>query len=212
MTDQLSLYNGALRLCKSRQLSSLSENREPRRLLDGVWDNRNAIKYCLELGLWNFAIRSAMLEYDASIEPEFGYRRAFLKGDDWVATAALSANEYFDPPLDRYEDEVGYWFTDEDVIYVRYVSKDEDYGFDYSRWPETFVKVVEAYLASEIVWKITHSAAVKKEVDDTLENALKKARTKDVMNQPAKRTQVHGTWAASRRGRFYPRHDISGGG
>ena len=38
MITRLQLYNSALLLLGERNLASLSENREPRRLLDHVWD------------------------------------------------------------------------------------------------------------------------------------------------------------------------------
>jgi hypothetical protein len=64
-TTKLSLYNGALRELGSRKLSSLSENRESRRVLDDIWDGgfRDEI---LESGLWTFAVRSIEIDRDSS--------------------------------------------------------------------------------------------------------------------------------------------------
>ena len=73
MTTQLTLYNNALHLIGERKLSSLSENRECRRLLDTVWD-RPAIDDCLERGQWNFAIRSVHIDHSPSVEPAFPCR------------------------------------------------------------------------------------------------------------------------------------------
>ena len=45
--DKLSVYNNALILIGERTLTALTENREPRRLLDSSFDF-DAINYCLE--------------------------------------------------------------------------------------------------------------------------------------------------------------------
>ena len=57
MTDRLSLYNDALLLCGERALTSLSEDREPRRLLDQIW-NSGGVNVCLAEGQWFFAMRA----------------------------------------------------------------------------------------------------------------------------------------------------------
>jgi hypothetical protein len=36
-------------------------------------------------------------------------------------------------PLTDYADEVAYWFSDLDEIYVRYVSDDANFGMDFAR-------------------------------------------------------------------------------
>ena len=78
MTTQLDLYNGALLQVGERFLASLTEQREPRRLLDQVWA-ANGVKTCLEEGQWPFAMRTVQVDYDPSITPTFGYARVFQK-------------------------------------------------------------------------------------------------------------------------------------
>jgi hypothetical protein len=120
---KLTLYNDALLLCGERFLASLTEEREPRRLLDRAWDG-GAVRACLEMGQWGFAMRTIQLDYDSGIQPDFGYARAFVKPTDWVLTSGLCSDEFFRSPLTRYTDEAGYWYSDLDTIYVRYVSDD----------------------------------------------------------------------------------------
>lgn len=213
MATQLSLYNGALRLLGERKLASLSENREPRRLLDAVWDNgatEGAVKHCLQLGQWTFAMRTAMVDYSPSVEPTFGYRRAFDQPSDMVKLSALCSDEYFKQPLLEYADERQYWYADLDTIYVRYVSNGADYGADFSLWPESFTKVVEAYLAVEICENLTQSETKLDSVEKKFSTALKSARSLDAMNKPTAFMPV-GSWAGSRSGRFSHRRSLWSG-
>ena len=134
-TDRLDVYNGALRRLGSRRLASLTENREPRRVLDDIWNNGALVNYALERGEWNFALRSVQGAYNAGITPGFGFRCAFDKPDDFRRLAGLSADEYFRRPLtaEEYTDEGGYWLSDNDTIFIRYVSSHDNYGYDSSR-------------------------------------------------------------------------------
>ncbi|WP_323994705.1 hypothetical protein [Aeromonas hydrophila] len=198
MPSQLNVYNDALRLVGERQLVSLTENREPRRLLDAVWDG--AVEYCLEQGQWNFAIRSQMLDYSPSVEPPFGYRRAYDKPVDWIRTVAVASDPYFNAPLMQYTDEASFWFCDLDQIFVRYVSRDESFGKDTSLWPQTFRHFVAAYLA----WQV--APRLKNDIDvDKLERQyrMKKsdALAKDALQEATKPVPT-GSWVRSRRGGY----------
>ena len=145
MTDQLSVYNGALALGGERALANLSENREPRHKLDDIW-SRDFKRRVLRQGSWNFAIKSVQPAIEATVTPAFGYRNAFEKPTDFVRTAGVTTDEYFKNPLRDYTDESGFWFADLDEIYIRYVSDDEEYGGDMSLWTEDFTEFAEHYL------------------------------------------------------------------
>ena len=207
MADQLSIYNGALLVCGERFLSSLSEDREPRRLLDQVWSS-NLKRTMLEQGQWTFAMRTVQFDYDPSITPDFGYARAFAKPDDWVLTSGVCADEYFRSPLTRYFDEANYWYSDLDTIYVRYVSDDVDYGGDLSRWPESFREFVEAHMASKIILKLSNSESERERVEKLREKLLKQAKSITAMASPTS-FPAQGSWSRARN-RFPNRRD--GGG
>lgn len=200
MTTKLGLYNGALRLCKERKLASLTENREPRRLLDDAYGDgstEGVVKLCLELGQWTFAMRTQRLDYSPSVEPDFGYRRAFDQPTDMVDICAVCSDEYLTQPLIRYTDERHYWYCDLDTIYISYVSNHASYGADLSLWPETFAKFVEAQLATEIVGNLT--GADSQAVAKALKDAKRDAMSGDAMRKPT-RFPPEGSWNASRRG------------
>lgn len=198
MTDQLSIYNGALMLCGERALASITENRKSCRLLNGVWD-RNGVKNCLEEGFWNFATRAVRVDYDPSIEPEFGYRYGFPKEDDYVKTSAFCSDEDFNCPVTQYSDEDGFWFCDLQTVFIKYISTSPSFGFNYAGWPETFTRYVEAHFADKIVFSLTQSGDKQAVVEKALKEARSNARSKDAMNQPTAFRPV-GSWVRARMG------------
>lgn len=194
-TTQLSLYNGALALIKERSLVTLTDNNESRRQLDRAWDG--AIDACLEQGLWNFSIRTAKFTKEGAFTATFGYKNQFAKPADFIRIVAVCNDEYFNAPLTQYTDEAGYWYSDLDDIYVSYVSNAATYGSQLSRWPQSFVGVVEAYLAMKIAPRVAGTD------DDSYMKkfrlALVDARSKDAMNEPTK-FMPQGSWSAARSG------------
>lgn len=200
MATQLLLYNRALRILGERRLSSLTEKQPSRYYLDQVWDE-GGVRYCLSRGLWNSAMRTIQIEYDSSIDPDFGFSRAFTKPSDWVRTAAFASDPYFRNPLtDGYADEGSYWFADLDTVYVKYVSDDSSYGNDLTLWTEGFFKYVATYFAYEIQPNLSSSNADEKVTEEKLKKALSNARTEDGQNEPT-RTPPYGSWVRARTGR-----------
>lgn len=201
---QLTLYNDALLECGERFLASLTENREPRRLLDQVWSS-GGVAYILERGQWNFATRSQQLDYDSSIQPGFGYNRAFDKPADYCCTRAVCSDEFFREPLIRHVDEAGYWYSDLDTIYVRYVSSHPDYGMNLNNWPQTFREVVAVHFASKIISKLSNSSTTTTDLEKKRDHMLKVAKNSSAQQEP---TQFPATGAWSRaRNRFPNRRD-----
>ena len=198
--QNLSLFNGALRELGSRKLASLTENREPQYLLTDVW-NDDAVLHCLEEGLWSFAIRSVAISFDPSFTADFGYTYRFTQPTDFVRTAQVAVDEYFEQPLTRYVEEGQFWFADLSDIFVKYVSDDLAYGMNYSVWPPSFIVFVELYLASKIVFKITQSKEKEDEVLQKLNMARRDALSKTAMEQPNKFFPL-GMFARSRYGQF----------
>ena len=202
MTDQLSLYNGALRLLKERRLSSLSEARECRRLLDDAWgDGRTygSVAYCLQDGQWVFARRTVQIDFSPSITPTFGYRYAFDHPSDMVKPVAICSDQYLTQPLLHYQDEGSYWYCDLQTIYVSYISNGVTFGGDMSRWGEKFVKLVEAHLAMEIAPNLTNSDGAIRLAEAAYLKAIKAARSDDAMRQPT-RFLPPGSWVSARGG------------
>lgn len=201
-TDRLRIYNGALQYCKVRAIASLTVNEDARRELDTVW-NDGGVDYCLEQGQWLFARRTAKLSADTAITPQFGYRYGFAKPTDWINTAALSLDEYFQVPCNQFAFEAGFWYLDEDQFYIKYTSNDTNYGLDFAKWPNAFTEYVKLYFASKVIGKLTSDSAreeaILKPRSGLLANALLIAHNKDAMGEPA-RFMPQGRWSRSRMG------------
>lgn len=203
-TDRLKIYNGALLLCGEKHLASLTERREPRYLLDQVW-NDGGVRGCLEQAQWHFAMRTSQFDYNPSFVAEFGFQRAFTKPDDWVITSGVFEDGYCLTPLTQYADEKGYWFSDRDTIYVRYVSDAVTYGMDLAGWPVSFTDYVKAYFASRVIHKLSASeqkivflmGPQAKPDKGWLGRSLMIAKNKSAMVMPTT-FPTRGTWAAAR--------------
>lgn len=201
MTTQLGLYNGALRILGERKLASLTENREPRRLLDEAWASgatEGQIRLCLEMGQWTFATRTVRIDYSPSVDPSFGYRYAFDYPADWVRTVGVFSDEYCTHPLLEYATERRYWYASQQTIYVQYVSSHTTYGGDLSLWPELFIQTVQAALAMEIAPNLTQSEGKVQKAEQAWQKALSATKSNDAMERPTAFTPP-GSWTLSRR-------------
>ncbi len=198
-TTKLKLYNEALRNLGERPIASLTESTERRRKLDEVWDGE-ALDTVLQMGQWNFAARSMALEYDPSITPWIGYTHAFEKPSDFIRLMGLCQDEYFRIPLNEYVTDGGYWYADQQTLYVRFVSNDAQYGGDYSLWPPNFTRLAGAWLAHEVCPGLTHDDTRTLEMEKKMKRRLKEAKAVDSMEQPTK-FNAPSSWVLSRRGK-----------
>ena len=196
MATKLRVYNTALRYCSERKIASLTESRESRRLLDDVWDN-GGVDNCLEDAMWKFATKTVRIDYDTTVARDFGYTYALSKPDDWMLTAAVCSDEYYEIPLTRYDHENNYWYADLTELYVKYISNASDYGNDLSLWPASFSDYVSAWFANEIVDKLTSNDVTIQRVVDRLAKNKLKAKGRDAWNQPSK-FPAPGNWVTSR--------------
>ncbi|PAQ00906.1 hypothetical protein LRP31_25455 [Mesorhizobium mediterraneum] len=194
----MEIYNGALLHLGSEPLASLVEEGTKRRKLDAAWDS--VVKWCLNEAYFNFSIRTVEVSEDEDVETLFGYQFAFSKPDDWVRTAAVSADEYCQLPLIRYRDENGYWYADIDPIYVQYVSNDEEYGLNIGAWPETFVVFAEYALAQKVCKAVTGSSDGTDTLYKKMIRAKRDAANKDAMDDPATKFLPEGRLVSSRQG------------
>lgn len=182
MASRLEIYRGALRLLgDAHGLSSLTEDGPARLALDNAW--QPAVDYMLAKGLWNFGIRSVELTEDEDVAPLFGYQYAFSKPSDWVRTVSISDDPTFREGYEDYEDETDYWYADPSPLYVRYVSSDEDYGWNIAKWRQPFAKALESYLAYECGLPISSGHGNRNDMFTLFGKLLKEAKILDAVDE-----------------------------
>jgi hypothetical protein len=199
VADKLTLYNSALGFLEERKLASLTENREPRRVLDDYWTT--VPLYCLEQGLFRFSKRVVQIDASSTITPAFGYNNAFTIPDDWMRTVVISTS-----PLLQYNEETGYWYANATPLYVSYISDDPLYGMNIGAWPQSFADYVSKRLARMACKRITGKTDLLRGPDGLInqeDKARRVTKANDAMNDPPGMPPVP-FWARARRGAFGP--------
>jgi hypothetical protein len=197
---KLRAYNGALtEVLGLRPIASLSEEREPRRVMDAVWAGGAVVTYGLERGDWNFATRAMELAPSASVEPQFGFRYAYPKPNDFARLTTISADPYFRPALSasQYSLESSYILTDYQKLYIKVVSKDDEYGFDSSKWSEGFFEYLKGRMAFLTAERLTQSTSKLRDAKALMDEALVNAKSNDAMEEGWK-ALPSGSWSRSR--------------
>lgn len=197
MATKLSLYNGALRELGERKLASLTEAREPRRLLDDVYDA--ALIQCLQRAQWKFATRTVELTKETDFEASYGYQNLFIRPTDWQRTTKICSDPYEKVPLLEYHIEAGFLYADTDPIYWSYVSDDAGYGLNLADWPANFTLFVETWLATLIVSRITKDENMEIKLHKLAKRRLTEASSTDAM-EAATEFPPMGSWVRSRLG------------
>jgi hypothetical protein len=170
---------------------------EPRRVLDLHY--AAALAHCLELGVWNFAIRSSTETYDATVTTG-GYTYSFTKPTDWIRTAMISADSSFSVPLLSYADEATVIRADVTTLYLKYVSNSATLGGGLlTRWPQVFTDYVVANLAMRAAPRLAPSAPVIERIQKVERKAKAVAQSSDAMNDPPGFMPT-GSWVTSRGG------------
>jgi hypothetical protein len=197
MTDKLSIYNLTLRHLEERKLASLSEPREPRRVLDDFYDQE--VAWCLERHLWKFAQRSVQIDASETIVPFFGFNFSFDKPPDYVRMILLSTTPTFKTPYIGYKEEGGQFYGDFTPIYLMYVSNDVLYGMNLGVWPATFVDFVTLHIAVKACKRITGSTEMLKVLAPLYKEARRVSAANDAMEEGPE-FPPQSTWVRARRG------------
>ncbi len=185
MASKLTLYQHAALLLKQQWIAALTDSDEMRQALDIVYDD--ALAYMLQQGAWKFANRSVAIQASTTVVPSFGYAQAFVKPSDYVRTIFIAGNGDFNPLLNAYDHDNSYWYADVGVLYVQYVSNGNAYGLNLGVWPATYTLAVEHELAYRVAPHITTmDAGALKDFERRKNNAMRDARSKDAMEQPAR--------------------------
>jgi hypothetical protein len=203
MATKLTVFNGALAALGKRSLVALTDPVEERRVLESLWDNE-FVNGCLEMGEWNFAVRTVKMTDDPPV-PEFGFEYRFAKPSDWRRTVKVSAYETFEPQCGpgEYTDEGGYIYANVDELYFMYISSHPSYGGAMGIWPRTFSEYVELCLAMKAAPRLLTAEERQAKMAgeyglvSMAQKALANAKSKDASNQAPEKFPL-GTWARSR--------------
>lgn len=197
---QLVIYNKALHIIGERALTSLTENREPRRVLDDVWDSGNMLNYVLEEGMWKFSLRASKMIADPAIHPQFGYPYGFQQPTDFVRIAQLCSDEWFNIPLTEYVFEAGVFYSIvQNAVFLQYVSNDPSYGLNTAIWPETFKEYLGAWMAARSALRLTQSEKKEDRAFAFLKKLKDDALSKNALQGPTQFTP-QGSWVSARYG------------
>jgi hypothetical protein len=201
LTDKLTLYNRALGHLQERRLASLSEAREPRRVLDDIYADE--VAWCLERHMWkDFSSRVVSMDASTTVVPTFGFNKAFVVPPDWIRTRAISSVQTFEPPLLQVSQEAGFWYTNITPIFVDYISSDPLYGGNIGAWPPSFANFVVFRLARVAAGRLTNKAELlegKYGLIEQEDKARKIALGICAMNEPVA-FPPQSSWVRSRRG------------
>ena len=182
--DQLKLYNNALLIIGQRELASLTEDREPRYLLDASW-NLDAVEYCLEIIKPVFASKDVALSSPATSSVH-GLDSVHTLPTDYITVIEVYSDNKLDQPITRYLIEGNTLVCEYDTVYLRYVSNDHVTSF--TNWSASFTRVVSSYLAREICLKLTPKRY--DEINDLFIDRIEAVKGLEAEKEPGQRSSV----------------------
>lgn len=188
------IYNDALLIMGLDEIAGNNDDSNRRVKLARALD-AGIVADLLEDTGWQFGTTTVELTYDSSVEPSFGYTRAFAKPTNLHRIDGLYVDEYATTPLKYYTDESGYFYCDYDVIYLTYVSS--DYLTTPDSWPTYFKRLVAARMAKDTAPSLKNEGADPNRADLIYKERQSSAKSTDAMASPP-RLITEGSWVKSR--------------
>ena len=185
------IYNDALLIMGLDEITANDDDSNRRAKLDTAI-NADLVESVLEDTGWSFGLNSIRSQYDPSIEPEFGYKRAHEKPIDMQIIHGIFSDEYMEAPHKFYKDEGDYFFTDLDTLYIQYV--DDTFLSMASDWPVYFRRLIAGRLAKDTALVL---GGDKINADEEYRDRKFSAMSTDAMNSPPRRL-AQGSWTGSR--------------
>jgi hypothetical protein len=194
------IYNDALLVLGLDEITSNTDDSNRRSKLDRTLDS-DLVQDLLEDTGWNFALNSQKIDYNPSVEPEWGWPYVFDKPSDLYRLDGMYMDEYLQVPLRDYIEEGDRWFTNYDTIYVEYVSS--NFLSNPNLWPAFFKRLVAARMANDAAMSLRAEGADPAYATQVYKERLSGAKGNDaVVSRPRKLAQ--GNWTKARRaGRNY---------
>jgi len=192
LATQLQVYREAARFVGDHTIDSLSEDFPLRYALDEAWVGGPT--FVLRQAAWRFALVTETLTGSAAA-PTPGFTRTFSRPSTWLRTHSIfSLSGSRECPIDVREQNVS-WISNSTTFTLRYVS---DFYLDPTRWTEHFSKAVAAYMAFDVVDKISGDPARRSQMWELFQEFLRNAMEHDaVPEDPWLTHQFDGSFLAS---------------
>lgn len=186
------IYNGALQILSVAKIPTGSSDHPARVALDTAVESK-AVESVLEDTSWRFGFTSVKIEYDPSIEPEWGYRYAFNKPGDVHRLIGVYYDENLINKLPHYIEDEANFYASVSTLYVSYVST--DWLTQPTSWPAYFSRLVSARIAKDAAGVV--NAQRQLYADDEYQTRLKSAMSNDAVQSPPQ-VIAEGSWVRSR--------------
>lgn len=189
---QLAIYNDALRLVGAERLSAIDEDREVRYKLDEVWD-LGAAEHCLRLVKPVFARKTAA-STTATTTATHALQYVHDLPVDYLAMVEVFGDNTLDAKVTRRLIEDDKLYSAKATIYLRYVS---DFSADLTAWSTDFVRVVSAYIATQLAPRIAPDMveALDANLDKLVEASLALSdMDESAFRAPSTNTQITSDW------------------
>lgn len=212
MPSPTDIANRALAHLGQNRVTSIDERTVEADIIRDVYDEVR--KGALRAHPWNFAIRRAVLGPDTTA-PAFGWRFRFRKPAanerefhaGWLRTLTIHDTDraeqgrYHDigrDPQIPYEDEGGFFLSNVDTLYLRYVADIPDIN----RWDSLAREYFALTLGAEVAIRFTESNTRQSTLYEMAGRKLVQARAVDGMDTPSRQYPI-GSWERARIGGFF---------
>jgi hypothetical protein len=186
------IYNGALQILGKPKLPAGTIDHPWRVALDTTLESEVVEDVLFDTN-WRFGTSVVRLTYDSTIEPSFGYPKAFTLPGDVLRIAGVFLDEFCLQNLDLFHEEDRVLYCNQEIIYLRYV--DRDWVTQPAAWPPDVRRLVMAKMALDAANEID---ATKYTV---AESRYKEAKNTAIGNDIAQRPVTPitgGNWVRSR--------------
>lgn len=193
-SDWLPIFNDALLILGLEQIADVNDDSNRRYKLSNAL-SADIVKSLLEDLSWQFGTQTDKLEYSTTVEPEWGYRRAFEKPSKMVRLDGIYSDEYQSYPIKQYHDEGNYFFCDIDEIWVTYISS--DFLTNPSQWKSHFKRLVASRMAKDAGPSLRKEGADHANAKEEFSERMRVSKSNDAMASPPKILR-RGSWTSSR--------------
>ena len=188
------IYNRALQILGIEEINSNSDDSVRKVKLDVALAS-DLVESMLEDTGWHWAITTAKIQPNPSLEPEWGYRTVFDKPTNMQRLDGVFADEYLQIPVKAYKDEGDYIFCEQNELYVQYV--DRNFLTDPVSWPVHFKRLVSAAMAKDTAMSFGKNAQERFDITAIFKDAQAESKNIDIMQSPPRRIS-QGSWTSSR--------------